>query len=103
MINRRKDGTTYFEDQTITPVMDGAGEIINFIAIKQDVTERKRADESLRESEIQYRALFDGMMDGIYRSTHDGRFLDVNDAMVKMFGYSSKEEMLKIDIANDLY
>jgi PAS domain S-box-containing protein len=43
------------------------------------------------------------MMDGIYRSTHDGRFVDVNPAMVKMFGYSNKEEMLAVDIKNELY
>jgi diguanylate cyclase (GGDEF)-like protein/PAS domain S-box-containing protein len=43
------------------------------------------------------------MMDGIYLSTHEGKFVDVNPAMVKMFGYSSKEEMLAIDIKNELY
>ena len=59
--------------------------------------------DALRESEERYRSLFDRMMDGVYRSTHEGRFIDVNLAMVKMFGYSSKEEMLEVDIKNDLY
>ncbi len=45
MINRRKDGSIYFEEQTITPVTDVAGAITHFVAIKQDVTERKRAEE----------------------------------------------------------
>jgi PAS domain S-box-containing protein len=45
MINKRKNGSIYFEEQTITPVRDETGEIVNFIAIKQDVTERKRAEE----------------------------------------------------------
>ncbi len=45
MINRRKDGSLYFEEQTITPVTDEAGAITHFVAIKQDVTERKRAEE----------------------------------------------------------
>lgn len=44
MINRRKDGGTYVEEQTITPVLNEAGEIINFIGIKQDISERKRAE-----------------------------------------------------------
>lgn len=60
-------------------------------------------EETLRESEERYRSLFDRMMDGVYRSTHDGRFVDVNDAMVKMFGFSSKEEMLNVDIKKELY
>jgi diguanylate cyclase (GGDEF)-like protein/PAS domain S-box-containing protein len=47
LINRRKDGTTMTEEQTIAPVRDGSGQIIHFIAIKQDITERKRAEEVL--------------------------------------------------------
>ncbi len=48
LYNRRKDGTIYVEEQTITPVRDAAGRITHFIAIKQDITERKRAEEHLR-------------------------------------------------------
>ncbi len=48
MINRRKDGTLYTDDQTIAPVRDEQGEITHFVAIKQDVTERKKL-EQLRE------------------------------------------------------
>ncbi len=47
LINRRKDGSTMTEEQTIAPVRDGSGQIIHFIAIKQDITERKRAEEVL--------------------------------------------------------
>jgi diguanylate cyclase (GGDEF)-like protein/PAS domain S-box-containing protein len=45
--NRRKDGTLYLEDQTITPVKDEAGEITHFVAVKQDVTERRRLEDSI--------------------------------------------------------
>ena len=48
MINRRKDGSLYIEEQTITPVRNGQGQIANFIAVKQDVTGRKQADDLLR-------------------------------------------------------
>ena len=48
MINRRKDGSLYIEEQTITPVRNGQGKIANFIAVKQDVTSRKQADDLLR-------------------------------------------------------
>jgi len=69
-----------------------------------DITERKEAEEKLRESEERYRSLFDRTLDGMYLSTHEGRFVDVNPAFVKMFGYSSRQEMLDIrDIKKELY
>jgi PAS domain S-box-containing protein len=49
IINRRKDGSLYAEEQTITPVRDPRGEIIHFIDVKQDITERKRAEEQFRQ------------------------------------------------------
>jgi len=48
LVNRRKDGSLYFEEQIITPVRDERGKISHFIAIKQDISERKRAEEELR-------------------------------------------------------
>ena len=50
MVNRRKDDSLYTEEQTITPVRDLQGDISHFIAIKQDITERKRAEEEFRRS-----------------------------------------------------
>jgi len=72
-------------------------------SIIHDITERRLVNEELRRSEERYRTLFDNMMDGIYRSTHAGKFVDVNPALVKMFGYSSRDEMLGVDIKKDLY
>ncbi|MBI3169714.1 MAG: PAS domain S-box protein, partial [Chloroflexi bacterium] len=74
-----------------------------FAEVQQELAERNRTEQALRESEERYRTLFGGMLDGVYQSTHDGKFLDVNPAMVKLFGYSSREEMLSIDIKKDLY
>ena len=48
IVNRRKDASLYTEEQTITPVRDSAGSITHFVAIKQDVTERKRAEEEIK-------------------------------------------------------
>jgi len=65
--------------------------------------ERKKAEKALNESEIIYRNLVQRIPDGVYKSTPEGKFLDVNPAMVKMLGYESKEDMLKIDIKKELY
>ncbi len=68
-----------------------------------DVTEKVLTNEKLQIKEAQYYSLFNLIKDGIYRSTPDGKFIDINPAMVSMFGYESKEEMLSINIPTELY
>jgi PAS domain S-box-containing protein len=87
-----------------TVYRDENGKIHGVFAAARDVTDRKRTEEKLRESEERYHSLFDRILDGIYLSTHEGRFVDVNPAFVKMFGYSNKQEMLDItNIKKELY
>jgi PAS domain S-box-containing protein len=89
---------------TATPWRDKDGVIVGATAVFRDESERKLMEEKLRESEERYRSLFDQMRDGVYLSTHEGRFVDINPAFVRMFGYSSKQEMLDIkDIRKELY
>ena len=71
--------------------------------LKLELTERKRAEEERRNSEAKFRGLFENVPDGVYQSTPDGKFLTVNPAFVRMFGYDSEEELLSIDIEHDLY
>ena len=73
------------------------------ILIARDITERKRSEEALRESEEKYRWLFENVPDGIYLSIPDGKLVDANETLVRMLGYNSKEELLAADIANELY
>jgi len=77
-------------------IHDGAGEGTQTIHVLKDITDR-------REAERRYRELFDNIQEGLFFSTPDGRFVEVNDAMVRMLGYSSREELLHIDIPTQLY
>jgi PAS domain S-box-containing protein len=73
--------------------------LVNFI----DITDRKKAEERIVRSEERYRMLFEESKDGVFISTPEGIFLDINQAGVEMYGYSSKDELLNVDIARDLY
>jgi PAS domain S-box-containing protein len=64
--------------------------------------ERDRAEQGLRHSEARYRALTGNLSYGICRCNLDGKFLEVNEAMVKMLGYASREELLTVNLASDL-
>jgi len=102
LINRRKDGTFYNEENTITPYRDSQGNIIRFIAVKQDITERKVSELALEASERKYRQLVDNALIGIYTTTIEGKFIDANDPMCKMLDVESDTELKKISI-QDLY
>ena len=66
------------------------------IHVLKDITDR-------REAERRYRELFDSIQEGLFFATPEGRFLDVNDAMVRMLGYASREELLRADVSPHLY
>ena len=72
------------------------GESLETIHVLRDITDR-------REAERRYRELFDTIQEGIFFSTPEGRFIEVNDALVRMFGYGSREELLQVDIPRQLY
>jgi len=76
---------------------------LNNRRLKSEIKTRIKIETELRESEEKFRTLIETMTDGVYRSTHDGRFVDVNQAMVDILGYESKEELLAIDIKTQLY
>ncbi|HHQ48488.1 MAG TPA: PAS domain S-box protein, partial [Acidobacteria bacterium] len=101
LVNRRKDGTLYTEEMTITPVTDESGEITHFIAVKQDVSERKKIEKALQESEERFRSLYENMTIGLYQTTPDGRILMTNPALVKMLGYGSFEELATRNLQED--
>jgi PAS domain S-box-containing protein len=113
LTNRRKDGTLYEEEMTITPVRDETGIVAHFIAIKQDVTQRKWADKALRDSESRYREFIARSIEAVWRIELDhpipmqlpkkelvGKILkfayvaEANDAMARQLGLASARQIL---------
>lgn len=74
----------------------------SYCAFARDITERKRVEEALRESEERYRSLFDGVPIGLYRTTPDGRLLDANAALVQVLGYPGRDALMEVNV-RDLY
>ena len=71
----------------------------------EDITERKKAEEALKNSEAKYRNIFENAIEGIYQSTIEGRFITANAAFARMAGYDSPEELIESikDIGTQLY
>ncbi len=66
------------------------------VHVLKDITDR-------REAERRYRELFDNIQEGLFFATPEGRFIEVNDAIVRMLGYDSREELLQVDIGSEIY
>ncbi len=91
---RRKDGTTGWVLARVRVVRDDQGEVSHYEGMVEDISERKQIEESLRKSEEQYRHIVENSMEGIFQSTPEGRYVTVNPAFARMFGFESPQEMI---------
>jgi PAS domain S-box-containing protein len=73
--------------------------------ITTDITERKRVEEELRQSEKRYRSIFENAVEGIFQTTLDGKYITVNPALARMYGYDSPDDLIATitDVATQLY
>ena len=90
---RRKDGTPIWVLETARKIEGEDGQPMVLEGTVIDSTQRKRSEEALRASERRYRHLFENNLAGVYRTAFDGKILDCNDAMLKMLGCSSLQEL----------
>ena len=85
--NKRKDGSMYWESASISPIRGSNGEITHYVGVKEDVTERKKAEEQLRMNAT----VFDTTAEGIMVTDPTGRIKTVNAAFTKITGYEAEE------------
>ena len=91
LVNRRKDGSVYTEDQTITPVTSEAGVVTHFIAVKQDVTEFREVYERLQARDDLFRLLLEHALDIITILSVDGTIRYESPAVLRTLGYEPHE------------
>jgi len=89
----RKDGQIRWVSNSLVPSYDVEGHLLSYDGLIRDITNRKIAEETLRESEERYRQLVETMNEGLAMADHDYLFTFVNERFAEMLGYS-REEML---------
>jgi PAS domain S-box-containing protein len=89
--NYRKDGTPFWNELYVSPVHDEEGRLTNFVGVQNDITERRRIEDVLRESEERFRATFEHAAIGAAQVGVDGRWLRVNQRLAEIVGYEPEE------------
>jgi len=79
-----------------TARVEGAAEGLETVHVLKDITDR-------REAERRYRELFDNLQEGVFFATSDGRFVEVNDTVLRLLAYDSREQLLKVDIRSEVF
>jgi len=93
-VNRRKDGSEYIEFALISPVQQADQRITHYLAIKEDITERKRAESELRESHQKMYSLLNSLAEGAYGVDTEGNCTFVNRAFLRILGYETADEVI---------
>lgn len=90
-VNRKKDGSLYYESAVISPIINEQGAATHYLAVKEDITERRKSEIALRESEARFRSLFEQNHDGVFIVDLNERVVDANQRAADMLGYRLEE------------
>ena len=92
----RGDGETVDLEVAVALMRNQRGDPVGFRGLAQDISDRKRAEEAIKQSEEKYRTLYDNAQAAMFRTRiKDGQILEANDVLVRLFGYPSREAMVK--------
>jgi PAS domain S-box-containing protein len=96
-----RDGREVVFETIKSAYRDGAGEISGLVGVSRDITDRKRTEAALQESEERFRTLYENSTVGLYRTTPDGRILLANPTMLRILGFDTIEELSKRNLETD--
>ncbi|MBT4287591.1 MAG: PAS domain S-box protein, partial [Deltaproteobacteria bacterium] len=91
LLNKSKTGELYWESISISPVVSQEGKITNYLAIKENISNRKKMENKIRENENRFRGYFENSQVGMAVTSLSAEWLEVNKKLEKMLGYNMKE------------
>lgn len=91
LCNKKKNGELYWESASISPIFNEAGKIVNYLAVKEDITEQKLARELITKSEEKYRSIIEVSNTGAWEFNVSAKELWVSDEYLLMLGYTKQE------------
>ncbi len=99
------DGGTRWVSERGCPLYNERGEVEAIEGFMQDITQRRLSEAAAREAEERYRSIFENALEGIYQTSPDGRYLNFNPALARIYGYESAVELILgiCDIQKQLY
>jgi len=99
----KKNGITIYGLVNSNAIYDSEGNFSGLRITGLDITKKKNHEDALKASEERYKSLFKSSLDGVYQTTLEGRYIDINPALIKMLGYGSRKELLKVNVAKQIY
>lgn len=99
--NIHKNGQIVILETSGIPLLDKHGSLLGYRGADRDITDRKKAEEQLRESKERFHSLFENATIGLYRTSLDGRILMANPTAIRLVGYNSFEELAQRNLENE--
>jgi PAS domain S-box-containing protein len=101
----RKDGSVFWVSVNARVIRDRRGMITHYEGTHEDIQGRKEAEEKLRQSEGKYRHIFDNTLVGVFQSSSQGRYISINPAFARIYGYETPEDVIAsiTDIATQIF
>ncbi|MDO9233894.1 MAG: EAL domain-containing protein [Methylotenera sp.] len=99
------NGSIIWVSERGNPIYNDQGQIHAIKGLIQNITKRKNIEQSLRDTESRYRSIFENAIEGIFQTSPNGRYLMVNPALARMYGYNSPEDLISAlnNIQQQLY